>query len=178
MLHFSSDFHKNRFTRSQVCRAPLIKSVLETSDSGASNTRSNVEIRPPEAVVITFEVFELLQNLKKTHKLFPNIWNFNLFKCDQIILKCRISAADHRRAKINTFQSTLNQRRATRLRACTDKCRQTVAFATAIFLDELFSRPTQSPLFLPVFFPITFCRKRTLWLFFFQILIRFKEVGS
>ena len=84
MLHFTSDFHINRFIRSQVCRVALIKSALESSDPGAFNDVSNVEIEPLGAVLSTFKVVELLQNLKKTHELFQSIWKLNFFKSNQI----------------------------------------------------------------------------------------------
>ena len=52
----------------------LIKSALETSDPGAFNDASNVEIAPLVAVLNTFKVSELLQNLKKNH-----VYYFQLF---------------------------------------------------------------------------------------------------
>ena len=61
VLHFSSDFHKNRFTRSQVCRVPLIKSALKNSDPSAFNSASNVEIEPLGAVLSTFKMVKWLQ---------------------------------------------------------------------------------------------------------------------
>ena len=72
VLHFSYDFHKKRFTRSQMCRTALIHTALKGSDPGASNGGANVEMEPRGAVLITFKVVELLQNLKKITRIISN----------------------------------------------------------------------------------------------------------
>ena len=72
VLHFTYDFHKNRFLRSQVCRVELIQSALESSDPGASNVGSNVEIWHFGAVLSTFKAVKLLQILKKITRIISN----------------------------------------------------------------------------------------------------------
>ena len=51
-----------KHTRSQVCRVASNQSALETSDPGASNGGSNVEIRPHGADLVSLEVARLPQN--------------------------------------------------------------------------------------------------------------------
>ena len=71
VLHFSSDFRKSHFIRSQVCRVELKKSAVERPDPGASNGGSNVEIGLLGAVLNRYEMVEMLQNLKNSRELFP-----------------------------------------------------------------------------------------------------------
>ena len=72
-LHFTSDFQKNRFLRSQVCRSAPSETALENSGPGASDVGLNVDIEPLGALFITFGVTELLQNLKKITRIIRKI---------------------------------------------------------------------------------------------------------
>ena len=53
---FLSKLHKNVVTRPQVCRPKLIRSALESSDPGASNDGSDLQIRHCGADKEVFEV--------------------------------------------------------------------------------------------------------------------------
>ena len=50
------NFHKMCATRSQLCRAALIRSALESSDPGAFNDGSNVQIRQLGTDLVVSEV--------------------------------------------------------------------------------------------------------------------------
>ena len=57
-----SHFQKNAFTWFQTRRTTLIRNALESSDPSAFNRGSNVEIGPPGANLVRFEVARLPSN--------------------------------------------------------------------------------------------------------------------
>ena len=59
---FCSHFQKNGFTAFQTWRTDLIWRALETSDPGASNRGSNVEIWPPGPNLARFKMAKLPRN--------------------------------------------------------------------------------------------------------------------
>ena len=65
-----------------MCPSTLIHTPLKCFDPGAFNGGSSVEIEPRGAVLTTFKVVELLQNLKKSHELFPIIFQSAGFRQD------------------------------------------------------------------------------------------------
>ena len=80
VLHFTSDFHKECSTRSHVCRITQIQSAFKIFDPGASNGGLKVEIGPLGADLITFEVVEWLQNLKKNHRNYFQLFGTWFFQ--------------------------------------------------------------------------------------------------
>ena len=59
MVTFCSQFQKKELTDFQTYPKILIRGALKSTDPGASNGGSNLEIRPLEADLVSFEVARL-----------------------------------------------------------------------------------------------------------------------
>ena len=112
-VHFYDCFQKKYPTRAQVCRTVLIRSALETPDLGTLNDGSNVEVRPLETDVVTFEVGgasnnpefhgEMFVKYFKTHQFGSKLFEFEVWPT----VGC---------TRVSTFQRCLIRHRPTHLR--------------------------------------------------------------